>query len=645
MKLSAAFVLLFLLYGSSYAQKTKEQEGKLSALYQEALTCSRQGNSLKSAKLLHDILKMDTAFYQAHFALADLSHEAGQADEEIVHLERGLAVAGDAYPAGFKFLAEGYFRRGDYAAALKNMEHFSELRKLLKPEEQLLLASCRFSFQSVNDPISVQLENAGDSINSTAEEYWPSLNAEANELVFTRLVTKDRLGKSIAKPQEDFYCSKLDTDGWHRATSLGPPVNTDENEGAQTLSADGKWLIFSACGRADGLGSCDLYFSMKKNGSWTVPVNLGEPVNSGAWESQPSLSADGETLYFVSSRAGGSGKMDIWKAAKIGLSPEGVPQFGRVKNLQELNTAGNDLSPFIHADGITFYFASDGRPGLGGTDLFVTRLENDKFSEPVNLGYPINTNANEEGLIVETSGVRAWFSSDRIQKNGRDLYHFVLPAQLRPEPVSYLKGEVTDAVTGIKISADIVLKNLGTSGVVRKIASTENSGEFLVCLPSGINYGLSISRKGYLFSSENFPLVNGFSQSRPMQLNFRLKPVAAGATTTLNNIFFETNSWQLKSESQSQLDEMAQFMQQNTELVMEVVGHTDAVGTAQYNDELSQKRAQAVVAELLKRKIEPDRIKGKGVGFTVPVGDNNTEEGRRANRRTEFVIREIIKAH
>ena len=643
MKLFAAFVLFFFLFGEAHAQKAKDLHVKITALYQNALTCSQQGNSLKSSQLLNEILKIDSTFYLARFALADLSHEAGRTDEELVHLAKGLAFSGDAYPAGFKFLAEGCFKNGDYSTALPNIEHYAVLRPTLTHDEQLLLASCRFAVEAMEHPSPIQLNNAGDSINTAAEEYWPSLNAEANELVFTRLETKDRQGKSIAKPQEDFYCSELDSDGWHKARPLGAPVNTEENEGAQTLSADGKWLIFSACGRADGFGSCDLYFSMKKNGVWSVPVNLGEPVNSGAWESQPSLSADGETLYFVSSRAGGRGKMDIWKAVKTGLSPEGVPHYGKVTNVWELNTADNDLSPFIHADGKTFYFASDGRPGLGGTDLFVSRLEQGKFSEPVNMGSPINTNGNEAGLVVEISGQRAWFSSNRNRMNGRDLYNFILPADFRPEPVSYLKGKVRDATSGLKINADIVLTNLGTNEVVRKVLSGENDGDFLLCLPSGINYGLSFSRKGYLFSSENVSLVSGFDQTHPRLVDIRMKPVQVGATTTLKNIFFETNSWQLKIESQSQIDEMAGFMELNSDLVMEVVGHTDAVGTAQYNLELSFRRAQAVVTELLKRKIEPYRIKGRGAGFTVPVGDNNTEEGRRANRRTEFVIKEIRK--
>ena len=236
------------------------------------------------------------------------------------------------------------------------------MKKSLNPAEQLLLESCQFSVLAVTHPVPFQPFNPGDSINTTAEEYWPSLNAEANKLVFTRLELKDANGLKIRIPQEDFYSSTLNTSGWSKAKPLGPPVNTEENEGAQTLSADGRLLIFTGCGRQDGVGSCDLYISVNHHGHWSEPINMGEPVNSGAWDSQPSLSADGKILYFVSSRTGGKGKMDIWKAEKIGVSAEGVPQFGNVANVSELNTTGNDLSPFIHADGKTFYFASDGRP-------------------------------------------------------------------------------------------------------------------------------------------------------------------------------------------------------------------------------------------------------------------------------------------
>ncbi len=641
MKSLPAFVFLLLIPLNLFAQKPTSSQKKIELLYNEALNLSRDGNSAKSEQLLYEILKLDSAWYMAHFALADLAHEAGKSKAEIENLQKGLAISGDSYIGGFKFLAEALFKNGDYSEALSRMEHYATLKKSLNSAEQLLLASCRFSVEAVSHPVPFHPVNPGDSINTDAAEYWPSLNAEANKLVFTRLETKEKNGQKIPRPQEDFYYAIYDTISWHKAKPVGPPVNTDENEGAQTLSADGKLLIFTGCGRSDGVGSCDLYISVNKNGKWTVPVNMGEPVNSGAWESQPALSADGENLYFVSSRAGGKGNMDIWKAEKTGVSTSGVPQYGNVTNVTEINTPGNDLSPFIHADSNTFYFSSDGRPGLGGTDIYMTRLKNGNLSEPVNLGYPINSNRNEDGLFVERSGERAWFSSNRNTDHSWDIFYFNLPDWLMPDPVSYMKGTVVDAGTFKKLSVDIVLTNLSTKKVVRRITPAENDGEFLVCLPSGINYGLNISRKGYLFASENISLVNGNSQKKPQEVKILLMPVKTGAFTTLSNIFFETNSFQLTDESQTQLDEITQFMLQNPGVVVEVVGHTDHVGTKEYNLELSAKRAEAVVLELKKRNVEPWRLKSRGAGFAFPVGDNETEEGRRANRRTEFLIKEV----
>jgi len=641
MKLLTIIVTFLLLSGTLCAQRSASLQKKVTALYAEALGYSQQGNAMKSAALLKELLKKDPSYFMAYFALADLSHEAGDAEAEIGFLQQGLALSGDSYPAGFKFLAEVLFKGGAYLEALSCIDHFSQLKKKLLPAEQLLLESCHFSAKAQRNPLLFQPINPGDSINTDAEEYWPSLNAEANELVFTRLETMSSTGQRIPKPQEDFYISRSDSNGWRKAISVGPPVNTEENEGAQTLSADGKWLIFTGCGRPDGIGGCDLYLSVNRNGSWTIPVNMGEPVNSGAWESQPTLSADGETLLFVSSRIGGKGKMDIWMARKTGTSGDGFPQFEEVSNVAELNTAGNDLSPFLHADGKTIFFASDGRPGLGGSDLFTSTVEGNHFSDPVNLGYPLNTYKNEEGLVVELSGARAWYSSDRNPGHGRDLYYFDLPDTLRPQPVSYLKGKIVDAKTGLKVKANIVLSDLATNRIVRTISPAEHEGEFLVCLPSGINYGLTITRKGYLFASEHISLLDGFSKTRPKEIMVQLNPIVAGTATTLKNIFFETNSWKLKEESTTQLNEMTKFMQDNPGVVVEVVGHTDKVGTEVYNLELSRKRAESVVQALVQRKIDPGRITGRGAGFSEPVGDNTTEEGRSANRRTELMVKAV----
>lgn len=637
-------VILFLLCLPIFlqAQKGNNARSKIENLYQEALLFSRQGNAVKSSGMLDEILRLDSTWYMASFALADLAHEAGKTDEEIFRLRQGLKFSGENYLPARKFLAEALFKQGLYTDALDQVNLYAARKKGLTPAETLLVESCRFSVNAVSHPVPFEPVNPGDSINTTADEYWPSLDAEADRLVFTRLVRMDSLGRTLAAPQEDFYYSLHRPGGWSLARPVGPPVNTAENEGAQTISADGKLLIFTGCGRPDGKGSCDLYLSVNRNGEWSTPINMGEPVNSGAWESQPSLSADGETLFFVSSRSGGKGKMDLWHASRTGTSPDGTPLFGEVVNLAGLNTPGNDMSPFIHADGHTLFFASDGRPGLGGTDLFLSRWKDHRWQAPVNLGYPVNTHGNEEGLVVEISGSRAWFTTGRNPGMGRDICFFNLADTLRPAPVSYMKGLILDDITGKQLPSDLVMTDLKTGKVVRQMVPPESDGQFLVCLPAGSDYGLSVSRKGYLFASENFSLTEGYTAGKPMVVTIRLKPLVAGSSAILKNIFFDTDSWSLTAESETQVREMVRFMAANPGVVVEVSGHTDNVGTATHNLILSAKRAESVISELKKRGVEPWRLKSRGAGASQPVAGNGTEEGRRTNRRTEFTVKEIV---
>jgi len=504
--------------------------------------------------------------------------------------------------------------------------------------EKCLLESCRFAKTAVESPVSFHPENAGAAINSDEDEYWPSLNGEANTLVFTRLITKDKNGQKNNYPQEDFYVSQKDSAGWQKATPLGPPVNTSENEGAQCISADGRLLFFTGCGRPDGLGSCDIYMSVRQKGKWSDPVNLGSPVNTSFWESQPSVSADGKWLYFTSNRPGGKGKMDIWRAEKLGVSPEGFPVYGKVTNMESINTPGNELSPFIHADGKTLYFASDYWPGMGGKDLFF--ISTDSLKKPQNLGYPVNTSADEEGLVVEVAGERAWYTSNSKGFGGRDIFTFLLPEAFRPRPVSWVKGRVYDRKTGHLIPSDIVLNDLVDNTLVQHMYPFENEGEFLFCLPSGHNYGLNISKEGYLFHSENFNLLEKFSRYQPLTLNIALDPIEINKTTILKNIFFETDSSNLKPESIAQLKEIVDFMTKNPGLVIEIGGHTDLQGSEAHNLILSGKRADTVVQYLIGKGVSSSRLSSKGYGYSVPVADNSTEAGRALNRRTEFKILE-----
>ena len=630
----------FLIVVNCVAQKKGAAIGKAEALYNEAKSQAQAGDRDKAISFLNQSLKADPQYYMAFFGLADIYHGTKESKLEQEALINGLQIAADRFPNGYKFLAELLYADAAYAEALKNVEQFSRLKKPLTIDENRLLESCRFAAKAIESPVPFQPENAGAAINTSEDEYWPSLNGESNTLVFTRLITLDKEGRKISYPQEDFYVSKKDSSGWQNALPLGPPINTGENEGAQCISADGRLLFFTGCGRLDGIGSCDIYMSVRQKGKWSAPVNLGSPVNSTFWESQPSISADGKWLYYTSNRNGGKGKMDIWRAERLGVSPQGFPVYGKVTNLDMVNTPGNELSPFIHADGKTLYFASDFWPGMGGKDLFLIRLDSLQKMLPKNLGYPINTAGNEEGLVVEVTGQRAWYTANTKGFGGRDIFTFALPKAYQPQQVSWVKGRVTNRKTGQQISSDIVLNDLVTNRLVQHLYPFENEGEFLFCLPSGHNYGLNVSKEGYLFHSENFNLLEAFDQHQPMKLDIALDPIEIGKTTILKNIFFETDSFRLKPESKGQLREIVDFMTQNPRLMIEIGGHTDNQGTENYNLILSGKRAESVVRELVGMGISSSRLKSKGYGFSVPMADNSTDDGRAKNRRTEFRILE-----
>jgi hypothetical protein len=401
-------LLISVFISGSHGQGSKNLK-KTEALFLDAKNKAQAGEAEKAIDLLNQLLRIDPAYYMAHFALADIYHEKGKLDLEEKELNEGLKVCGDAFPNGYKFLAQILYKKGEYAEAFNNINKYLQINKSASPDDRRLFESCSFAKEAVQHPVPFQPENLGQEINTVEDEYFPCLDGEGRQLVFTRLLKTSADGQKLPFPQEDLFRSVKDSDKWRNAQPLDAMINTPENEGAQCISADGRLLFFTACGRQDGLGSCDIYMSVRKQGKWSEPVNLGAPVNSNAWETQPSISADGHFLYFTSNRKGGKGKMDIWRAEKIGVTSDGYPVYGKVINLENINTPGDELSPFIHADGKTLYFASDFWPGMGGKDLFKVSIAKDKISTPVNLGYPINTKDNEEGLVVETSGETAFF--------------------------------------------------------------------------------------------------------------------------------------------------------------------------------------------------------------------------------------------
>ena len=490
---------------------------------------------------------------------------------------------------------------------------------------QKLIADCNFSIKAIANPVPFKPINVGPEINTKDDEYLPVTTADESTMIFTRKINGN----------EDFYKSVKVGDKWQTATYLSDQINTpDYNEGAQSISQDGKYLFFTGCNRPDGLGRCDIYVSQKRGDDWSKPFDLAPPLNTPGWEAQPSLSASGRTLYFVSNRKGGYGGYDIWRST---LTEKG---WGEPENLgPNVNTSYDEQSPFIHSDDSTLYFCSNGWPGLGGMDLFVSRLGKDgKFQKPENLGYPINSSRNEGGLSVTAKGDYAFFSSNNLGGyGGYDIYTFTLPTSARPHVVTYVKGTVYDEKTKAPLEAAVEIIDLQKDIPAYQDYSGTAQGDFLATLITGKNYGLNISKAGYLFYSENFSLI-GYKQKDPFKILVPLKPIEVGSKVILNNIFFETSQFRLKSESRSELGKLIEFLNLNPTLHIEISGHTDDIGDDQSNQILSENRAKSVYQYLVANKINPARLIYKGYGKTQPIAPNTNNESRTKNRRTEFKV-------
>ncbi|HIE16484.1 MAG TPA: hypothetical protein EYP69_06135, partial [Bacteroidales bacterium] len=540
---------------NNYSTKSK----KAIKLFESAY---RSYNSMKyedALKYLAMAKKADKKFIEPYLLEANIFEETAYYQKEIDAYKAALAIDSNFSANIYYFLGETEYRMAFYDASVKHLmrvAEFKDAKPRIKKMAQIILERAIFAAQAVKHPVPFKPVNLGDKVNSKYDEYWPSLTADEQTLFITRLVPIDKhYPVSEINGQEDFYYSIKQEDGsWGIANSLGYPINTPNNEGAPTVSADGQSYYFTACNRKDGLGKYDIYFSKRIGDKWTKPVNIGAPVNTKYWESQPSISADGQRLFFVSSRPGGKGELDIWVSHLQANGKWGVP----VNLGDSINTPLKEMSPFIHPDGKTLYFSSDGWVGMGGDDLFIARQKDSDTSwfTPKNLGYPINTNGDEIGLIVNTRGNLAMFSSRRDAKKGRDIFEFNLPEKFRPDTVIYVTGKVYDNKTKTPLGTKIELFDLKTSERVALLSSNDGDGTFLVCLPTGKDYALSIRKTGYLFYSENFSLKQAKNDLKNFKLDVPLEPIDIGNKVVLKNIFFETDKYNLKPESKIELQNL-----------------------------------------------------------------------------------------
>lgn len=636
---------LFVTLPAAQAQTKKAQQ-----LYDQSVKLFTERRVAEAIPFMEQAVKEDPKFVEGYLKLGQLYEFDRRYEPALDAYRNALRLQPDSPASGgaYQSVSTILLRLGRYADAIPYLEKFQTRFTPQSTQGKRIarqLEAAAFGQNARQHPQTVDPRPLSPVLQTTPSQYFPVLTADEQTLVFTAL-----------KPEgdEDLMVATFNGESWSPPVSLSPNINTGGNEGTASLSADGRMLVFTACQGRKGFGSCDLFVSRKTGNDWSEPDNLGPQVNSRFYESQPALSADGRRLYFVSDRPGGKGRRDIWRSD---LAPDGT--WHEPVNLgSPVNTGQNEASPFIHPNGQSLFFASDGHIGLGGYDLFVSDLNagagvaadsGSVWSMPANLGYPINTSEDQASLFVSASGRRAYYSfeeqKDGVSQQSR-LYAFDLPESLRErvKPVSLLKGVIADAKTKKPLPATVELIEINTNRTVSRVQADSQTGQYAIVLPSTGEFALYVTTPGYLFKSLAFDFTHPQKAGQPantgLTLSVPLEPAVAGATAreTLNNLFFESGRYDLADKSRIELDRLSAFLKANPTLRIEVSGHTDDTGEAAANKLLSQKRAQTVATYLTTAGIDPARIRAVGFGATRPLAPNTDDDSRRQNRRIEWKI-------
>jgi outer membrane protein OmpA-like peptidoglycan-associated protein/tetratricopeptide (TPR) repeat protein len=550
----------------------------------------------------------------------------------------------------------------------KAIEHFEQFKKVKKKLAELAdkrIAECRIADSLSNYELNVIIENAGIKVNTPYHDYAPIISGDGNTLIFTSNRTENEREAKAGTNYEDIYISRKTASGWEPAKKISSNINNVYNDAAASLSPDGKTLFMYY---EEGAG--DIYTSQLQGDDWTKPAPLNKNINTEMfWETSASMSADGKKLYFASNRPGGFGELDLYVSER-----DAKGNWGKAVNLgPAVNTPENEDSPFIHPDGVTLYFSSDGHPALGNSDIFVSDFRDGKWQKPQNLGWPINTWEYDGFFTISADKKSGYFSTLKEGGMGSsDIYSITfLEPKFKPKPkpvvvvaapvekvkprntdfvdpsiqksrsekvVSVLKGKVIDENTALPLSATISLVNNETKQVLSKITVDSLTGDFELVIPHGGNYGVMTEKAGYLFNSINFNLPK-FAEYQEIDTHIIMVKAEIGSKAILKNIFFDVGKSELKTESLSEIGKIEELLTTNANLKVQINGHTDNTGNAANNKALSLKRATAVVEYLVGHGIAASRLSAKGYGSERPIVSNDDEQsGRELNRRTEIEI-------
>ena len=627
--------LLFLIGQSVFSQNYHTPQNaskKALKAFEKGEALFQQNDFSASLEQFQKAVEQDAVFIDAWLLMGDAATELDNNKLALLAYENALQLDTFYFPPTAYLLAKSYLENLQFSDAINLLDAAYakiELPESMRLKVEKVIVNATFRKTAFANPVAFNPKPLDVAVNSSADEYVNALRLDGNLLVFTQ-----RIVQQENQPlKEQLMLAERDSTGWMQVEVFAPDWPINQQIGAVTFAADGNSMFFAACGWPDGLGSCDIYFARKEDDAWQLPVNLGSAINSRFWESQPSLSADGKTLVFASNRAGGMGGSDIWQCE---LGADG--QWNKPENLSKIiNTEGNEMAPFLHPDGKTLYFSSTGQAGMGGADLFVSRIDSSgRWQTPVNLGFPINTASDEINLVVEAGGKTALLSALDDSLKTYDILAFELPEEHQPNSVTYIQMLVKALDTKKPLLAKIVLTN-PISAEKHIEFKTNKNGEAFVVIPAKEAYALQVSSEGFLFY-DNFIRPEPGTELQPAQIEVYLEAVEVGKKVLLDNILFETNKAILLPEAKAGLTYLEQFLKKNPQLKIRLEGHTDNTGNLVSNQKLSLDRAAAVADFLAKHGVDPERLEIQGFGAKQPIADNETAAGRSKNRRVEMHV-------
>ncbi|MCX7955297.1 MAG: OmpA family protein [Bacteroidales bacterium] len=614
-----------------------QQNADVNVIYKKILNIYKNGDYEVAVNKALYLFSIDSEYEKLYPLIVDLYFKLNKPDSAMIFYKKYEGLKSKS-PEIIYTLGNIMYREGYLLEAINNYiqcKSHAKVDSILKEKALKNYYRCLNAKRYMENAQKIELINLGEGINSCYDEYYPMISVDEKYIIFTRRVPKwGGVSASSSNTQEDFYISYFEGDKWSNAKPLPGKINTIKNEGASAITADGNYIVFTACDRIEGKGSCDLYYSVKKGDLWSEAFNIKE-INTPFWESQPSLSPDGKYLFFASNRLGGYGESDIYMSVRQENGMWSKP----ILLDSTINTKYAEISPFIHPNGKVLYFSSKGHNSIGGFDIFMSqRIGEFSFSKPVNLGFPINTTKDDIGFIVSSSGNKAFIVSSRTGGYGlNDIYYFILPDSLKTTKTVFFKISVYDSETNKAIEVRCKVINLEKNIVVYDKLTSSNENDYVyIGLPVNEHYGLYIVKEGYMFYSEHFYVSE--KDTIPAVKKIYLSKITKGKSFTLPNIFFDTDSFNLKPLSYTELIQLSEYLKNNTNVSIEICGHTDNSGSDEYNKKLSEKRAYSVYSFLIQQGINKNRMTYKGYGSSKPIASNETSDGRSLNRRTEIVI-------